>query len=550
VREQDRTSTGGVVLTRGLRAVRVVLSAVFIALVLTAGSGGPAEISGPAMAVVLAVACLNAGVNGLRALRPSDRPEPMWQQMAQLAVDGALALIATVVLDPTASPLAWVALLVPVLDAGAFFGPALAAVVWLSLGLAYVALRMRMLPPDSSSGELVRLGLQQMAAVAAVTIPTGYMAARLRDDLDRAHDTLMAAQRWVRELELVAAHSRRLTETTDPPAVLEQTALAARDLGFSRVDVCERNGAGRWRVSHAAGEGRSPDPTGDRALERAATNGTSTLIGAGGSPEEIQWLHLTGYAGGVQVPVWQSEGVVAVLRAWSHEPLEADESRVQALQVLTTQAAAAWGTASRYSTLAGWSRQVAHEASHDALTGLPNRANVMARLERSVERVAAGGPGFALLYLDLNGFKRVNDDLGHDAGDAVLVAVGQRLGRIARAADVAARLGGDEFVMVLDEIASAAEAVSVAERVCEVLSEPVRVGDATVPIGTSVGIARSTPGASADVLLRTADAAMYRVKRRGITGYALAGPEDERGDRDRRRPGPSDRDTPGPKAAS
>jgi diguanylate cyclase (GGDEF)-like protein len=537
------------VLTRGLRAVRVVLSAVFMALILTVGSGGPAEISTAAAVLVLAVACLNMGWNGFRALRPSERPEPIWQGAIQLAVDGALALIATVVLDPTASPLAWVALLVPVLDAGAFFGPALAALVWLSLGLAYVALRMRMLPSDASSGELVRLGLQQMAAVAAVTIPTGYMAARLRDDLDRAHDTLMAAQRWVRELEMVAAHSRRLTETTDPPAVLEQTALAARDLGFARVDVCERNGAGRWRVSHSAGEGRSPDPATDRALERAAATGGPTLSGAGGAPHEIQWLHLTGYGGGALVPVWQAEGVVAVLRAWSHEPLAADESRVQALQVLTTQAAAAWGTASRYSTLAGWSRQVAHEASHDALTGLANRSNVMARIERSVERVAVGGQPFALLYLDLNGFKEVNDDLGHEAGDAVLVAVAQRLARIARAADVAARLGGDEFVMVLDEIGSTKEAVAVAERVCEALSEPVRVGGAITAIGASVGISWSAPGTSADTLLRAADAAMYRVKRRGITGYALAGPGDEGGDADRRRPGPSDRDTRGPKAA-
>ncbi len=250
------------------------------------------------------------------------------------------------------------------------------------------------------------------------------------------------------------------------------------------------------------------------------------------------------------MPVWQAEGVVAVLRAWSQSPLTSGESRIQALQVLTTQAAAAWGTASRYSTLAGWSRQVAHEASHDALTGLPNRANVMTRLERAVERIGSGGPPFALLYLDLNGFKQVNDELGHEAGDAVLVAVAQRLGRIARAGDTAARLGGDEFVMVLDEIGAPGDAVAIAERVCESLSQPVAVGSSLVPIGTSVGIAWAGPTDSADTLLSAADEAMYRVKRRGITGYALAGAGQAGDVWSVEQPGGSDRDLRGPKAGS
>ena len=134
-------------LTRGLRGVRVVLSAVFIALVLTTGSGGAAVLSAPAAALVIALAVLNVAANGLLAVRPSSRPEPTWRAAAQLAVDAALALIATVIMDPPASPLAWVALLIPVLDARAAFGPALAGIVWLALGLAYVALRMRMRMP-------------------------------------------------------------------------------------------------------------------------------------------------------------------------------------------------------------------------------------------------------------------------------------------------------------------------------------------------------------------------------------------------------------------
>lgn len=470
----DMTATGGAVLTRGLRAVRVVLSAVFIALVLMTGTGTSVEMSDSAGLIVVCLACLNAVGNGLLVIRPSGAPEPLWRAVTQLVVDAVLALVAAVVLDPTASPLAWVALLVPVLDAAASFGPVLAGTVWLSLGLAYVALRVRLFPADSSGGELIRLGLQQMAAVAAVTIPAGYLAARLRDDLDRAHDTLLAAQRWVAELELVARHSRRLTEAADPADVLELTVLAARDLGFSHIDACQRNSAGRWRVIHSAGEGRSPDPAEDRALDRAVTSGPC-LVGTDQANGEAQWLHLTGFEGGMLVPFRREEEPATVLRAWSREPLPADASRIQALQVLVTQAAAAWGTARRFSALAGWSQQMAHEAAHDDLTGLPNRASFMARLERSVERLRGGARPFALLYLDLNSFKQVNDRLGHEAGDAVLTTVSRRLGRIARPGDTAARLGGDEFVLLLDPMNSARDAVAVAERVCEALSEPIVV---------------------------------------------------------------------------
>jgi diguanylate cyclase (GGDEF)-like protein len=165
---------------------------------------------------------------------------------------------------------------------------------------------------------------------------------------------------------------------------------------------------------------------------------------------------------------------------------------------------------------------VAYEAAHDALTGLANRAQLMTRLAHAIERRRAGAPPFALLYLDLNGFKQVNDTLGHDAGDAVLVAVGQRLVRVARPTDTVARLGGDEFVVLLGECADPGAAVGVAERVCAALSRPVAVGEHRAPIGTAVGVAWGDGSTDLDELLRRADEAMYRAKRRGRTGYELA----------------------------
>lgn len=520
--EVNRAGIGRTVLAHGLRAVRVVLSLAFAALVVTSPSAGVLQMTGTMVVAVTVLACLNALANGILVVRPTARAETPALALAQLVVDSMLAVVASLALDPTASPLAWVALLVPVFDAGAAFGPVLAAVVWLSLGLAYTWVRLRTMPPDSSGSELVRLGLQQLAAVAAVAVPTGFLAARLRDEVDQTHETLLATRRQVGELELVAARSHRIIRAVDPSSVLEQTVDAAFDLGFRMVDICQGDAEGRWQVTHARGDGRSPNPHGDRTLARAAGSGRTLVAGSGSSPQEAQWLHLTGYAGEVVLPIWQNGREVAVLRAWSDVPLTAESSRVQALHVLAAQAAAAWRTASRYTALAGWTRLVAYEAAHDTLTGLPNRAQFMARLEQTMARVAAGGPPAALLYLDLNGFKTINDTKGHETGDAVLVAVGQRLRGLARSGDLAARLGGDEFVILMDEVGTQAEAVAMAERVCHALSQPVGIAGEALPIGTSVGVALTRPHHRSDTLIRDADAAMYRAKRRGRTGYALA----------------------------
>ncbi|MFN8122186.1 MAG: GGDEF domain-containing protein [Thermoleophilia bacterium] len=499
-----------------------MLSAVFLALIASSVSGEAVVVPRDTALAVGVLACLNVLVNGVLALRPPRR-EHVAATVLQLLVDGSLAVVAALMLDPNATPLAWVALLVPVLDAAVLSGPLLAGAVWLALGLAYIGLRVGTKSSDGDEAEILRLGLQQLAAAAAVAIPTGYLAARLRDDLDRAHETLLAASRRADELERVATHARTLTETADPGRVLEEAAAAALDLGFMRVDVCRRDGSGRWRLAHAAGEGRSPDPGADRALDRALAENRPALVGSGaGAADELQWLHLSGFAGGVVIPVWQQDGRAAAIRAFTDRELDPRDTGVQALALLGTQAAAAWGNALRYTSLAGWSQMVAYEAAHDALTGLANRAQLMTRLTHALERRRAGGPPFALLYLDLNGFKQVNDTLGHDAGDAVLIAVAQRLTRVARPTDTVARLGGDEFVLLLGDISDLRGAVIVAERVCAALSRPVAVGEHRAPIGTSVGIGWADGSLEVDEILRRADEAMYRAKRRRRTGYALA----------------------------
>jgi diguanylate cyclase (GGDEF)-like protein len=173
-------------------------------------------------------------------------------------------------------------------------------------------------------------------------------------------------------------------------------------------------------------------------------------------------------------------------------------------------------------------RQMAH---HDLLTGLPNRARnqkLFAELLAGPEPYAAGHSKLTVFCLDLDGFKAVNDGLGHAAGDAVLVEVAKRLRASIREVDFACRLGGDEFVVLLPHI-SDDDAVAVARRIIARVSEPFELV-AEARIGVSIGIAAAPrDGDSADKLLSAADRAMYEAKRRGKGGYVVHVPDVESG---------------------
>lgn len=171
-----------------------------------------------------------------------------------------------------------------------------------------------------------------------------------------------------------------------------------------------------------------------------------------------------------------------------------------------------------------------HQATHDALTGLANRRMLMEHLQQVLSAVPVSGEIVALLFIDLDGFKQVNDALGHAAGDQVLKAVAQRLAACARSADLVARLAGDEFVIVLRELTKPEAAEIFARRCIESVEQPIGVGSTAVCVGASIGIALSSQGVdSADALLQAADATMYEVKRdgRGAARFSAPAPARE-----------------------
>lgn len=266
-------------------------------------------------------------------------------------------------------------------------------------------------------------------------------------------------------------------------------AVVGLDLGFLQVNpaLCKMLGRDQdWLLAHAVGDVMHPD---DLEADLAGRDGL--LAGAAVTEvHERRWLTAEG----------------SILWVMHSTGLLRDEAAQPIFYVSHVQD----------NTDAHHIREaLAHRAHHDPLTGLINRDKLQEHISEilTLRQAARGVP--ALLFCDLDYFKRVNDTHGHAAGDEVLVATAERVASALRAGDVVARLGGDEFVVFLTEVPDVATAVIVAEKVRAAVSEPMPIGDGQIDITTSVGIALAEADVDASKLLGNADAALYEAKQSG-----------------------------------
>jgi len=287
------------------------------------------------------------------------------------------------------------------------------------------------------------------------------------------------------------------------------TVLAQDPLGALRVAAATHEvlGAGvRWQVTPGAGP-----------IVDAARSGTRVRIvdglRAGGSRSSADapagTLHV--------VPLTGRGGVdlgALVLHEAEGRPLA--EEGLAAVEVLATAAVTHLLHADVVAALRRAGDASHHQSLHDPLTGLPNRTLLLDRVEHVLSRAPRSGARPALLFLDLDGFKSVNDRFGHQAGDAVLVEAATRIAAVLRAGDTLARLGGDEFVVLCEDAASESDTHHLAQRVASALQQPFMLPGGAAHLGGSIGVASAdAAGEDAETLLRHADAAMYRAKERG-----------------------------------
>jgi diguanylate cyclase (GGDEF)-like protein/PAS domain S-box-containing protein len=217
------------------------------------------------------------------------------------------------------------------------------------------------------------------------------------------------------------------------------------------------------------------------------------------------------------VPLSSQGGVIGALVVKSQSADAAyGAADVELLQFVSTQVAAA---IERKQT----ETRLRHMAGHDPLTDLPNRSLFGDRVTMALVRARRERTGLAVLYLDLDAFKQVNDSFGHAAGDSLLQEVARRITRCVRESDTVARMGGDEFVVLLGGIQSAEHAVPVAEKIRLALNQPFELDGRSLPISPSIGVARHPEhGEDGEQLIRRADAAMYVAKQGGGNRVELA----------------------------
>ena len=245
--------------------------------------------------------------------------------------------------------------------------------------------------------------------------------------------------------------------------------------------------AERHRSALGLAEERALAAQASRSRPRATVYAVACLIGGASAPDAL----------------------VAVARS---REFSEDEHRL--LAHLCHQATVSAANANTHELLLAAEARLRHQAFHDDLTGLANRALFADRVRHALRRHLRGDRRVAVLFVDLDGFKLVNDRLGHDAGDELLVGIARRWSH-ACARDTAARLGGDEFAVLLEELHEGAHAEAMAERIRSALAAPIHVRGWQFTVRASIGLAAAEAEASHEELLRRADLAMYTAKRRG-----------------------------------
>jgi diguanylate cyclase (GGDEF)-like protein len=294
---------------------------------------------------------------------------------------------------------------------------------------------------------------------------------------------------------------------------------AVESMGDVLSAICSECGftAGRYWENDAEGTLRRCGEWGQLVSARAfddaeagALNGSDNWLARAlrhGGAQDI------GSCGAIFLPLWADEKRLGAIGLFGHGAHTQHPDNVKLLEAVVAQVA-------QYLLRRRAEENFKHLATHDALTGLPNRLLFGERVSQAIARSEAGQRGLAVLLVDLDRFKNVNDTLGHGAGDAVLKACAERLGRTLRDNDLVARISGDEFAVLVEPCAQPAAAIGVARKVLSAIERPLIVQGQEIVLTGSIGISLyQDDGRDAESLLKHADIAMFKAKEHGRNNY-------------------------------
>ncbi|MCP3938076.1 MAG: bifunctional diguanylate cyclase/phosphodiesterase [Actinomycetia bacterium] len=436
------------------------------------------------------------------------------------------------ILDPD---LAWFILIIPVLEAGMRFEIRASFYTWAFELLGYVAVTKWAGSAESLFDEFDET-LQRVGVVLLVAIPVVYLAQKLLLDIRLERRATGEATRRSRLLETVAQASQRVSRLD--AGMVDELLDSVASLGFEAADVCVLGVGGQWRVeasrSNVAGIGL-PDPEqAEGGLQKLAEHDRTVILHATQGAAIESALRRHGLSTVLVRALGAHGDATVALRCGKRLGTRVTSTQVECVELLGGNATIALHNKRLVGELRAMQHRLQSQAYHDALTGLSNRMCFNEELEATFDDRQGQAAECAVMFIDLDRFKPVNDSLGHDVGNELLVNVARRLSSAVRDQDLVARMGGDEFVVLLREIypsTDEGELTDVADRICETISEPFVVADNEVVISCSVGVAISGDDVkSSGELVRRADLAMYRAKGLGKARWELYQPEvDEEG---------------------
>jgi diguanylate cyclase (GGDEF)-like protein len=374
--------------------------------------------------------------------------------------------------------------------------------------------RLAALYPDGAQffpAERRLLEAYAATAAAALDVATALEEARRQNETARA---LLALSASLADALTVDAVAQRLAEAVT--TVVERQSATVMVWDATTQQLAYRGFAGLDDEEVARRIGTTMRPSEYPELARTLEHPQSAIIDRDtASPELRPLFDQLDLWGTCIVPLVARGEFYGVVTVPLPGPTTLSEDVWERLHGLANQGATALQNAQLV-------EQIQHQAVHDSLTGMPNRVLFEDRLSHALATARRDGSNVGVLFVDLDGFKDVNDTYGHACGDELLKEVARRLALTVRTSDTVARLGGDEFVVVLAPVTNVRDAAAVAEKVLDVLRRPVVIGGRVLSISASVGVTLATAGDDPETLLNHADSAMYRAKSAGRNRVELA----------------------------